>query len=479
VAADVDTDDDPIRSVIESGSPDDIRLFLATLSPHEVADLLETLTDDLRDKIFPLLDIPRQASVLREVEGDEVRDDLIESIPDARLADIAEAQRTDDATDLMAEIPEERRERVLEEIHPDVREEIRELVSYPPETAGGLMQTELMKLNKDLTVAQAIEEFRKKYDPKIGDVYDIYVVDADDHLLGRVRNRHLLTHAPHVKLSEFMRPDVRTVPITMDQEKIADIVKNYDLPSVAVVDDQGRLVGRILVDDVIDVVVQEATEDMQKLGGTEALDEPYLTIRLRDMVKKRAGWLAALFLSEMLTASAMATFEGEIEKAAVLAMFIPLIISSGGNSGSQATSLVIRAMALGEVKLRDWWRVMRRELATGLVLGLLLGAIGVVRILVWQWAFKRTPDPRHMPGPDDDGTYYGMYYQFVAATVGVSLVGIILWGSIVGSMLPFILRKLGFDPASSSAPFVATLVDVTGIVIYFSVALLFLSGRLL
>jgi magnesium transporter len=233
------------------------------------------------------------------------------------------------------------------------------------------------------------------------------------------------------------------------------------------------------VDDIMDVVVQEATEDIQKLGGTEALDEPYLTIRLRDMFKKRAGWLAALFLSEMLTASAMANFEGEIEKAAVLAMFIPLIISSGGNSGSQATSLVIRAMALGEVKLRDWWRVMRRELATGLALGVLLGVVGVVRILLWQWLFKRAPDPRHAPGPDDDGTYYGKHYHLVAVTVGVSLVGIILWGSIAGSMLPFILRKLGFDPASSSAPFVATLVDVTGIVIYFSVALLFMRGTLL
>jgi magnesium transporter len=474
VAADVETDDDPIRSVIESGSPDDIRLFLATLSPHEVADLIETLTDDLRDKIFPLLDIPRQASVLREVEGDEVRDDLIESIPDARLADIAEAQRTDDATDLMAEIPEERRERVLEEIAPDVREEIRELVSYPPETAGGLMQTELMKLNKDLTVAQAIEEFRKKYDPKIGDVYDIYVVDADDRLLGRVRNRHLLTHAPHVKLSEFMRPDVRTVPITMDQEKIADIVKNYDLPSVAVVDDGGRLVGRILVDDIMDVVVQEATEDMQKLGGSEALDEPYLTIHIARMIKKRAGWLAALFIGELLTASAMQKYESEIASAVVLALFIPLIISSGGNSGSQATTLVIRAMALGEVRLRDWWRVIRRECVAGLGLGAILGAMGFARIILWQNLFTRTPTP-----DNSDTTLYGRHYMLVAATVGTSLVGIVLWGTIAGSMLPFILRRLGFDPASASAPFVATLVDVSGLVIYFSVALVIMHGTLL
>jgi magnesium transporter len=457
-------EDDPIRMLVDNADPDEIRMFLATLSPHEMADLLETVPEDVRERLFPMLELAHQAKVLREVEGDEVREDLIESVPDARLADIAEAQRTDDATDLLAEIPEERRERVLEEIQPDVREEIEELAEHPPETAGGLMQTELMKLNKDLTVGEAIEEFRKCYSPKIGDVYDIYVVDADDKLLGRVRNRHLLTHAPHVKLSEFMQPDVRTVPVTMDQEKIADIVKDYDLSSVAVVDNEGRLVGRILVDDIMDVVVQEATEDIQKAGGSEALDEPYLTIRLPRMIKKRAGWLAALFLGEMLTASAMKHFESEISAAVVLALFIPLIISSGGNSGSQATTLVIRAMALGEVKLRDWWRVVRREVVAGLGLGTILGLMGFGRIMLWQalgW------------------TDYGTYYALVALTVGTSLVGIVLWGTIAGSMLPFILRRLGFDPASASAPFVATLVDVSGLIIYFSVALVILHGTLL
>lgn len=458
------TDEDPVRALLEKGAPDDVRMFLATLSPTEVADLLQIVDEDLRQRVFPLLDVGRQASVLREVDGEAAREHLIESVPDERLADIAEQSRTDDATDLMAEIPEERRERVFDEIHPDVRAEIEELVAYPPDTAGGLMQTEMMKLNKDLTVAEAIEEFRKGYDPKIGDVYDIYVVDADDHLLGRVRNRHLLTHAPHVKLHEFMRPDVRTVPVTMDQERIAELVKDYDLPSVAVVDQEGRLVGRILVDDIVDVMSEEATEDIQKLGGSEALDEPYLTIRLRDMLKKRAGWLAALFLGEMLTASAMTHFETEIKAAVVLALFIPLIISSGGNAGSQATTLVIRAMALGEVRLRDVMRVIRRELVTGVGLGAILGLMGFLRILIWQsigWAD------------------YGTHHVLVALTVGVSLVGIVLWGSITGSTLPFLLRKLGFDPASSSAPFVATLVDVTGLVIYFSVALVILHGTLL
>ena len=458
------TEDDPVRVLLEKGAPEDVRMFLATLSSQEVADLLELVDEDLRQRVFPLLDVNRQAKVLREVDADEAREDLIESVPDARLADIAEAQRTDDATDLVAELPEERRERVLEEIQPEVREQIEELVSYAPDTAGGIMQTELMKLREDLTVGEAIAEFRRKYDQKIGDVYDIYVVDAEDHLLGRVRNRHLLINAPERKLREFMREDVRTVPVTMDQEKIAAIVKDYDLASIAVVDGKNRLVGRILVDDIVDVIQEEATEDIQKLGGSEALDEPYLTIRMSKMLKKRAGWLAALFLGEMLTASAMKHFESEIAAAVVLALFIPLIISSGGNSGSQATTLVIRAMALGEVKLRDWWRVVRREFVAGLGLGAILGAMGIVRIEIWQsigWAD------------------YGPYHWLVAVTVGMSLVGIVLWGTIAGSMLPFLLRRLGFDPASASAPFVATLVDVSGLVIYFTAALLFLSGTLL
>lgn len=459
------TDEDPVRALLEKGTPDAVKMFLATLSAQEVADLLEMVDEDLRQRIFPLLDVTRQAKVLREVDAEEAREDLIESVGDERLADIAEESRTDDATDLVAEIPEERRERVLEEIHPDVRAEIEELVSYPPDTAGGLMQTELMTLHKDLTVAQAIEEFRRKYDPKIGDVYDIYVVDDENHVLGRVRNRHLLTHKPDARIHEFMRPDVRTVPVTMDQEKIAEIVKDYDLPSVAVLDEKGCLVGRILVDDIMDVMEEEATEDMQKLGGSEALDEPYLTIRMSRMLKKRAGWLAALFLGEMLTASAMKHFEEEIHRAVVLALFIPLIISSGGNSGSQATTLVIRAMALGEVKLRDWWRVVRREVMAGLALGSILGVLGFVRIVLWQ----------HLSSED----LYGVHYVLVALTVGTSLVGIVLWGTIAGSMLPFILRRLGFDPASASAPFVATLVDVSGLVIYFTVALTILHGTLL
>jgi magnesium transporter len=255
-----------------------------------------------------------------------------------------------------------------------------------------------------------------------------------------------------------------SVSPTTDREDVARMLSKYNLLAVPVVDEGGHLLGIVTVDDVIDAIVREQTEDVQKFGGMEALDEPYMEISMMAMIKKRAGWLCALFLGEMLTATAMGHFEGEISKAVVLALFIPLIISSGGNSGSQATSLIIRAMALREVTLKDWWRVATRELPSGIVLGAILGAIGFVRIMLWQWL----------------GWYdYGTHHLLVAITVAVALIGVVTFGSLAGSMLPFILRRFNFDPASASAPFVATLVDVTGLIIYFSVAFVILRGTLL
>jgi magnesium transporter len=454
---------DAIRELLTGGSEDGLRMFLASLTPQEVADLLETLTDDERERLFPLLDTSRQAHVLREVETEPARESLIAAIPDEKLADIVEHASSDDATDLVESIPEERRERVLDEVEPEDRAAIEELQQYAPDTAGGLMQKELLKVRESQTVAEAVDTIRRDWEPKIGEVYDIYVVDADDRVLGRVRNRHLVIHPLHRRISEVMLRDVRTVPVTMDQEKIAELVQDYDLSSVAVVDTHGRLVGRILVDDIVDVLEEEATEDFQKAGGSEALGEPYMSVRFLTMVKKRAGWLAILFVGETLTASAMSYFDDEIAKATVLALFLPLIISSGGNSGSQASTLVIRAMAVGEVALRDWWRVIRREIGAGFALGAILACIGVGRILLWQQLFR----------------LYGDHATLVAVTVGISLVGVVMWGTISGSMLPFVLRRLGFDPASASAPFVATLVDVSGLVIYFVVALFVLRGTLL
>jgi len=297
-------------------------------------------------------------------------------------------------------------------------------------------------------------------------VYAIYVLHPKDHRLETVVSlREIMLAGPEHPVSAIGdgRRPVTVSPMT-DREDVARLISKYNLLALPVVDDQGHVLGIVTVDDVIDALVREQTEDVQKFGGMAAVDEPYMQIGLGAMVRKRGGWLCALFVGEMLTASAMGHFEGEIERAVVLALFIPLIISSGGNSGSQATSLIIRAMALGEVRLHDWWRVARRELPAGLSLGAILGTIGAIRILLWQLF----------------GWYdYGPHYLRVAETVAFALVGVVLFGSLAGSMLPFVLRRIGFDPASASAPFVATLVDVTGLIIYFSVALLVLRGTLL
>jgi magnesium transporter len=289
------------------------------------------------------------------------------------------------------------------------------------------------------------------------------VLDSEQHLVGVVSFRELFGAAPERTVRDVMRTNVLSVRDDLDQEAVANFMAESKLMAVPVVDAEGRIKGIVTVDDIVDVVREEATEDIQKIGGTAALDAPYLEVGVRQLVRKRAGWLTVLFLGQLLTATAMAYYEDEIARAVVLALFIPLIISSGGNSGSQASTLVIRALAMGELRLRDWWRVFVRELGTSFVLGLILGLIGLLRVVLW---------------PTRD-SLYGEHFVLIGYTVSVSLVWIVMWGSIAGSMLPFVLHRLGFDPASASAPFVATLVDVTGLVIYFSVATLFLSGTLL
>jgi magnesium transporter len=327
------------------------------------------------------------------------------------------------------------------------------------------MTTEFLSVPATWTVEQALQLIRRVGGAK-ETVYAVYVLDPESGSLRHVvslRELLLSDRARRVDQVGSTR-DPLTVTPWMDREDVARLISKYDLLAVPVVDPNGRVLGIVTVDDVIDALVAETTEDVQKFGGMAALDEPYMEIGLGRMLQKRAGWLAALFIGEMLTATAMGYFEHEIARAVVLALFVPLIISSGGNSGSQATSLIIRAMALGEVRLRDWWRVALRELPSGLCLGVFLGAIGVCRILLWQKL----------------GWYnYGPHYMLVAFTVGAALIGVVTFGSLAGSMLPFVLRRLGFDPASASAPFVATLVDVTGLVIYFSVGLVILRGTLL
>jgi magnesium transporter len=341
-------------------------------------------------------------------------------------------------------------------------DDVRPLLTHPDDTAGGLMTSEFFALRRQMTAQLAIE-FLRQLEPDAETPYYLYIVDRADKLIGVVGLRALIAAPPDATLESIMNAKVRAVQVGTDQEEVAQVMKRYGLLALPVVDADGRLVGVIKADDIVYVLEEEATEDLQKIGGSEALDEPYMLIAFWRMIRKRAGWLVILFLSEMLTATAMGFFEAEIARAVVLALFVPLIISSGGNSGSQAATLVIRAMALGEVRLRDWWRVMRREIFSGLTLGAILGGIGFVRIAVWALAFDS----------------YGPFWPFIGVTVGLSLVGIVLWGTLAGSMLPILLRRLGLDPATSSAPFVATLVDVTGLIIYFSVASLVLRGTLL
>jgi magnesium transporter len=369
----------------------------------------------------------------------------------------------DDAADLIQEAPPEIRENLLTLLDDTTQREVKGLLDYAEDEAGGLMNTRYCRLRADMTVGEAISYLRRDARAREKTVYYAYVLDPEERLLGVVTFRDLIVSPGEKLIKDVMRTEVISAPEDLDQEALSKLFMRHHLLMIPIVDEDGRIKGVVNVNDIVDVLQEEATEDIQKIGAVETLEEPYLQVPLLVMIRKRAGWLAALFLGEMLTATAMGQFEAEIARAVVLALFVPLIISSGGNSGSQATTLVIRAMALGEVKIRDWWRVIRRELVTGLGLGLILASIGLVRILLWQGLFNA----------------YGDHYLLVALTVALSLVGVVLWGSIAGSILPFILRGLGFDPASASAPFVATLVDVTGLVIYFSVADIILRGTLL
>jgi magnesium transporter len=369
----------------------------------------------------------------------------------------------DDAADLIQEAPVEERENMLSLLDEATRREVKGLLDYAEDEAGGLMNTRYSRLRTDMTVDEAISYLRRDARAREKTVYYVFVVDAQEHLLGVVSFRDLLVVPGDKLVRDIMRTEVISAPEDLDQEALSKLFMRHHLLMMPVVDAEGRIKGVVNLNDIVDVVQEEATEDIQKLGAVQTLQEPYLQVPLLRMIRKRAGWLAALFLGEMLTATAMGQFEAEIARAVVLALFVPLIISSGGNSGSQATTLVIRAMALGELRIRDWWRVIRREVVTGLGLGLILASIGLVRILLWQGLFDA----------------YGEHYFLVALTVALSLVGVVLWGAVAGSILPFILRGLGFDPASASAPFVATLVDVTGLVIYFTIAAAVLHGTLL
>ena len=422
----------------------------AVLSPEERADGVEHLERGEAHSFFLGLAEQEQAAVLLAMNAGERRLWMRLLAPD-------------DAADVIQLVPQELRASLLETLDEPTRREVAALMAYAEEEAGGLMSPRFARLRPDMRVGEAIRYLQRQAQARLETIYYAYVLDQEQRLLGVVSFRDLITARSDKALADVMRRDVISVPDTLDQEAVARVIAQHDLNAIPVVDAEGRIKGIVTVDDIVDVVQSAATEDIQKLGGMEALDTPYMQTGMLALVKKRAGWLSALFLGEMLTASAMGHYEDEIAKAVVLALFVPLIISSGGNSGSQATTLIIRAMALGEVTIKDWWRIVRRELTAGLSLGLILATIGLVRILVWQAIFHT----------------YGEHYLQVAATVAASLVGIVAWGTLAGAMLPFVIRRLGFDPASASAPFVATLVDVSGLVIYFNVAQVILQGSLL
>jgi magnesium transporter len=388
---------------------------------------------------------------------------IVRGSPPGERAIWARLLAPDDAADVAQELTAAERDEFLALLDASTVREVRALLAYAEDQAGGLMSPRFARARPEMTVDEAIRYVRRQAQDHLETIYYVYVLDQDQRLQGITSFRELLVAAGERVVKDVMRRDVITVPESMDDEAVARLIAQHDLLAVPVLDATGRMKGIVTVDDIVDVVEREATADMHKLGGLEALDIPYLQTPFRTMLKKRAGWLAVLFLGEMLTASAMAHYEEEIARAVVLALFVPLIISSGGNSGSQAATLVIRAMALGEVKLRDWWRIIRRELASGFALGTILATIGATRILVWQGLFHT----------------YGDHYALLALTVALSLVGVVAWGTLSGAMMPFILRKFGFDPASASAPFVATLVDVSGLVIYFNVAYVVLRGSLL
>ncbi len=429
--------------------------------PSDLADVLSALDESTRVRAIAELPTELAGSALAEMEAAEHPEEMLLALGPEYAAELVEDLPTDDAADLMGELSVADREAVMADLTD--RKEVEALLRYPDDSAGGLMSTDVVTVHDDADVASAIEALRRQCEDDESQLYQVYAVDGSGHLRGIVPVARLIVSSPGRLVRDVMEQPIVEVQPQQDQEEVARLMARYNVAAVPVVDAQGKLLGRITFDDVVDVVEAETTEDILKFGGMEALDAPYLKIAFSRMVRKRAGWLAALFLGEMLTATAMAFFQQEIAKAVILALFVPLIISSGGNSGSQASTLVIRAMALGEVNLRDWWRVIRRELAAGLVLGTVLGIIGFFRITLWH----------AITG------IYGEHYLLVAITVFGSLIGVVTFGTMTGSLLPFILRRLGFDPASASAPFVATLVDVTGLVIYFTMASIVLRGTLL
>lgn len=431
-------------------------------NPEDIAETLSELHAD--ERLLAFLKVPKEykAEVFSHLDPD-FQEETIRSIGSDEVSEILNAMTPDDRTALFEDFPDELIKYSINHLNPQERRIALKLLGYDSDSIARLMTPYYIQIRKEWTIKRCLQQI-KKVGSKVETMNYLYVVDERNRLIDDIALGSLLLAEEDTMVAEITDNHFVAITTTTSKEDAVQYFEKYDRAALPIITEAGVLVGIVTIDDILDQIEQQNTEDIQKFGGLEALDLPYTQTSLLEMVKKRGMWLIILFFSEMLTASAMGYFEEEIQKAVVLALFVPLIISSGGNSGSQAATLIIRAMALQEIGLKDWWYVMRKEIFTGLLLGGILGAIGFLRIMIW-----------HQTGLFD----YGIYWPYVGLSVGVSLVMIVLWGTLSGSMVPFILKKLKLDPATSSAPFVATLVDVTGLIIYFSVAGLFLTGKLL
>ncbi|WEA00321.1 magnesium transporter [Mucilaginibacter sp. SJ] len=441
-------DDTQLQEYLNNLNISDVEELIGELPEHG-PKFIETLSLNRAVNVFRILEFPVQERIIKKLSGQKL-EDLINELP------------PDDRTALFSELHGDAVQKLIQKLSRENREEALKLLGYEEESVGRLMTPDYIAVKRTWDVSRVLSHIRR-YGKNSETIDVIYVIDEHGVLLDDIRIREILLVKPETKVSELMDGRLISLSASDPQEEAINIFRMNNRTALPVVDHNDVLLGIVTVDDILWIANEEYTEDIQKIGGTEALDEPYLDINLFKLVKKRVGWLIILFLGEMLTATAMGYFGDEISKVVVLAYFIPLIISSGGNSGSQASTLIIQAMALGEVTVTDWWRVMRREILSGLMLGVCLGLIGFLRIAAWSMF----------------SNIYGPHWMLVGFTVGASLIGIVLWGSLSGSMLPLLLKKLGADPATSSAPFVATLVDVTGLIIYFTIAVLFMRGILL
>jgi len=450
-----------IESLIAERKLSLLKEILSDWSPADIADLIVDLPEQDKVIVFRVLSVDLATDTFEHLEFD-TQEELLKAMGNEEVTAILNDMSPDDRTALLEELPGTTAKRLIQLLSAEERKIARTLLGYPENSVGRLMTPDYLTVKQEWTVSQTLDHIRE-YGADSETLNVLYVIDEKGRLIDDIKIREIILSLPEKKIRELMDENFIALNVHDDQEQAVEVFKKYDRVVLPVVDSHVILIGIVTVDDVLDVAEEEATEDIQKLGGVEALEEPYSTMPFFSMIKKRVVWLTVLFVGEMLTASAMGFFEDEIARAVVLTLFIPLIISSGGNSGSQAATLVIRAIALGEITLKDWWRIMKREILSGLTLGLILGAIGFLRIFLWSYF----------------SNIFGEHWIPIGLTVGFSLIGVVLWGTLSGSMLPFLLKRLGLDPATSSAPFVATLVDVTGLVIYFTFAILLLSGTLL